>query len=194
MSSDPRNRVTGATAPRRAGPDRRRELGRQGEQLACARLAEAGLLVVARNWRCRLGEIDVIAAVPGLLVFCEVKTRRGDAYGTAAAAVTPIKQARLRRLAAAYLTSVEQAPCRVRFDVIAVNWPRGGSPPTLEHLATRARGHQSGRAAPRRAGGVLPMPAHPSADPEWQSLGGEERHCRDSPTKPSSSRATSRSL
>src|SRR6266540_4911997 len=133
MSSDPRNRVTGATAPRRAGPDRRRELGRQGEQLACARLAKAGLLVVARNWRCRLGEIDVIAAGSGLLVFCEVKTRRGDAYGTAAAAVTPAKQARLRRLAAAYLSSVDHPPCSVRFDVVTVTWTCSAAP-TVEHL------------------------------------------------------------
>jgi putative endonuclease len=125
MSSDPRNRVTDATTPPRPRPDRRGELGRHGEQLACAHLVEAGLRVVARNWRCRLGEIDVIAAGPGLLVFCEVKTRRGDAYGSAAAAVTPIKQARLRRLAAAYLSTVQQAPCRVRFDVVTVHWPRG---------------------------------------------------------------------
>jgi putative endonuclease len=115
------------------GPGRRVQLGREGERLACARLTEAGLRVVARNWRCRLGEIDVIAASPGLLVFCEVKTRRGDAYGTAAAAVTPAKQARLRRLAAAYLASVDHGPCRVRFDVVTVRWPRG-SAATVEHL------------------------------------------------------------
>jgi putative endonuclease len=118
---------------RRAVPDRRGELGRRGEQLACAVLTEAGLRVVARNWRCRLGEIDVIAAGPGLLVFCEVKTRRGDAYGTAAAAVTSHKQARLRRLAAAYLSSADQGPCRVRFDVVTVTWARGAAP-TVEHL------------------------------------------------------------
>jgi Holliday junction resolvase-like predicted endonuclease len=58
-----------------------------------------------------------------------VKTRRGDAYGTAAAAVTPAKQARLRRLAAAYLSSVDQGPCRVRFDVVTVTWPSGATGP-----------------------------------------------------------------
>jgi putative endonuclease len=131
MSSEPRTRSSGqgppppgpgSPAPGR-GPGRRVQLGREGERLACARLTEAGLSVVARNWRCRLGEIDVIAAGPGLLVFCEVKTRRGDAYGTAAAAVTPAKQARLRRLAGAYLASVDHGPCRVRFDVVTVRWP-----------------------------------------------------------------------
>ena len=58
-------------------PADRAELGRRGEALACARLTAAGLRVVARNWRCQTGEIDVVAEAPGLLVFCEVKTRRG---------------------------------------------------------------------------------------------------------------------
>jgi hypothetical protein len=59
--------------------DERLELGRLGEALAAARLEAAGMRVVDRNWRCRDGEIDLIAAGPGLLVFCEVKTRRGHA-------------------------------------------------------------------------------------------------------------------
>jgi putative endonuclease len=113
--------------------DERLELGRLGEALAAARLEAAGLRVVAHNWRCREGEIDLVAAGPGLLVFCEVKTRRGHGYGSPAAAVTYAKQARLRRLAAAYLAASPAMPCRVRFDVVAVTWPRRG-PPVLEHL------------------------------------------------------------
>ena len=101
------------------------ELGRRGEALACARLTAAGLRVVARNWRCQSGEIDVVAEAPGLLVFCEVKTRRGD--GNAA------KQAQLRRLAGAYLRAIPHRPCRVRFDVVTVVWPRRGQP-RVEHL------------------------------------------------------------
>jgi len=115
-------------AATRASGDGRRELGRLGEALAGSRLEAAGLRVVARNWRCREGEIDLVAAGPGLLVFCEVKTRRGDGYGSPAAAVTPAKQARLRRLAAAYLAASLTPPCRVRFDVVVVTWPRGGRP------------------------------------------------------------------
>src|ERR671934_754039 len=109
------------------------DLRRRGEALACARLVATGLRVVARNWRCRGGEIDVVAARDGLLVFCEVKTRRGDGHGTAAEAVTPAKQARLRGLAAAYLAATPHAPCQVRFDVVAVTWPPGG-PPLVDHL------------------------------------------------------------
>jgi putative endonuclease len=113
--------------------DERLELGRLGEALAAARLEAAGMRVVDRNWRCRDGEIDLIAAGPGLLVFCEVKTRRGHGYGSPAAAVTYAKQARLRRLAAAYLAASAAPPCRIRFDVIAVTWPRSGQP-SIEHL------------------------------------------------------------
>jgi putative endonuclease len=113
--------------------DPRRELGRRGEALACARLEATGLRVVARNWRCREGELDLVAAGPGMLVFCEVKTRRGDGYGTPAAAVTRAKQARLRRLAAAYLSATAAPACRVRFDVVTVTWPRGG-PAAVDHL------------------------------------------------------------
>ena len=114
-------------------PSDRGQLGRRGEALACARLAAAGLRIVARNWRCQTGEIDVVADAPGLLVFCEVKTRRGDAYGTPAAAVTAAKQAQLRRLAGAYLRATPHPPVRVRFDVVTVIWPRRGDP-RVEHL------------------------------------------------------------
>ena len=112
---------------------RRARLARQGEDLACELLTAAGLTVVARNWRCREGEIDVVALAPGLLVVCEVKTRRGDGFGTPAAAVTAAKRHRLRRLAAAYLAQAGLPPVRVRFDVVAITWPRGAAP-RAEHL------------------------------------------------------------
>lgn len=114
-------------------PADRGELGRRGEALACARLTAAGLRIVARNWRCQTGEIDVVAEAPGLLVFCEVKTRRGVGYGTPAAAVDAAKQAQLRRLAGAYLRTTSHRPSRVRFDVVTVVWPRQGQP-QVEHL------------------------------------------------------------
>jgi putative endonuclease len=117
----------------RPSTDERHELGRLGESLAATLLEAAGLRVVARNWRCREGEIDLVAAGPGLLVFCEVKTRGGHGYGSPAAAVTSTKQARLRRLAAAYLAAVPTPSCRVRFDVVAVTWTRGYRP-VVEHL------------------------------------------------------------
>src|SRR6266511_2540091 len=122
MSSDHRNAAPAPGLARATGSNRR------GQELACERLTALGLRIVARNWRCRTGEIDVVAAGPDLLVFCEVKTRRGHGYGTPAEAVTPAKRARLRQLAAAYLAAVEHPACRVRFDVVAVHWPRGHAP------------------------------------------------------------------
>jgi putative endonuclease len=110
---DPRGPAAGygpGMAGIRPSTDERLQLGRLGEELAATLLEAAGLRVVARNWRCREGEIDLVAAGPGTLVFCKVKTRRGNAYGSPAAAVTTAKQARLRRLAAAYLATVPAAP------------------------------------------------------------------------------------
>jgi putative endonuclease len=130
---DPASDYRPGMAGIRPSADERLELGRLGESLAASLLEAAGLRVVARNWRCREGEIDLVAAGPGLLVFCEVKTRRGRGYGSPAAAVTPTKQARLRRLAVAYLATVPARSCRVRFDVVAVIWPRSG-PPAVDHL------------------------------------------------------------
>jgi putative endonuclease len=116
-------------------PDTPTDLARRGEDLACTLLADAGLLVTDRNWRCGAGEIDIVARAPGLLVICEVKTRRGHAFGTPAAAVTDDKLRRLLRLAGAYLAAHPPgAPVTVRFDVVEVTWPRGHRP-TAHHRA-----------------------------------------------------------
>jgi len=81
---------------------------------------EHGYLVVARNWRCRDGELDLILSKDRVYVFCEVKTRSSDGFGTPAEAVTPSKQARIRRLASKWLR--EDAPSRkdIRFDVVTI--------------------------------------------------------------------------
>jgi len=132
--------------PRRPRPDeaarpgpssrsrRRAELGRLGEDLACRVLTRAGLTIAARNWRCREGEIDIVAHTGDVLVICEVKTRSGDLLGTPAAAVTPAKQRRLRQLAAAFVAEHAARPLTIRFDVVAVTW-RPGAEPTTEHFA-----------------------------------------------------------
>jgi putative endonuclease len=87
----------GAASP--AGKDRR-ALGRAGEDLAVAWYEAHGYEVVARNWRCREGELDVVARQGRLHIFCEVKSRSSDTFGLPAEAVGPVKRARLRRLAA----------------------------------------------------------------------------------------------
>ncbi|HZB71907.1 MAG TPA: YraN family protein [Acidimicrobiales bacterium] len=99
----------------------RRALGASGEDLAAAWYAERGWRVLDRNWRSgRDGELDVVATKGGVLVVCEVKARSSVAFGTPLEAVTPAKQARIRRLAAAYLAASPVRARTVRFDVAAV--------------------------------------------------------------------------
>jgi putative endonuclease len=96
-------------------------LGSRGEALAAAWYEAADYAVVARNWRCREGEIDLVVRRPGEIVFCEVKTRTSDRFGVPAEAVTVAKQRRLRVLAARFLASCPgDAGRRVRFDVVSV--------------------------------------------------------------------------
>lgn len=111
-------------------------VGRYGEQVAARYLGEHGLEVLERNWRCPHGEIDLVAhdRVPDELVFVEVKTRRGTGYGHPAEAVTPVKLARLRRLAGAWLGAHGAARARgIRIDVVAVLLRPAGRP-VVEHL------------------------------------------------------------
>jgi putative endonuclease len=106
--------------------DPRPERGRAGED-ATTRVYEArGFRVLARNWRCPLGEIDLVLAREDLVVICEVKTRTGVAFGGGYDAVTWSKRRKLRRLAEAFLAEHVPASSRVRFDVASV-WlgPRG---------------------------------------------------------------------
>lgn len=98
----------------------RRALGARGEELAARWYLDRGYEIVDRNWRCRDGEIDIMAARGPVLVVCEVKTRTSDAFGSPAAAVTPAKQRRLRRLAMAWLDEHGAQGRRLRFDVAAV--------------------------------------------------------------------------
>lgn len=114
----------------------RRAVGAYGERVAVRALSEAGMLIVDRNWRCRDGELDIVALDGDCLVFCEVKTRRGTAYGGPAEAVTRAKAARLRRLVGAWLTAHPDRAgefAQVRVDVIAVTRPRAGAA-QVEHL------------------------------------------------------------
>jgi len=112
----------------------RNELGALGEQVAVDHLRNAGLRIVARNWRCRYGELDVIADdASGTVVFVEVKTRSGDGFGGVEQAVTPQKVRRIRRLAGLWLAGQDARWAQVRIDVIGVRVGRGPRPEVL-HL------------------------------------------------------------
>jgi len=100
--------------------DDRHVLGAHGEALAAQWYERRGFVVLARNWRCSFGELDLVVGRPGLVVFCEVKTRSSTAYGGAVVAVGRGKQRRIRRLAAEWLAS-NPGHAEVRFDVAAVD-------------------------------------------------------------------------
>jgi len=107
-------------------------LGEIGENLAARELERRGYAVLARRYRRRGGEIDIIAADGRTLVFVEVKTRGGDDYGSAAAAVTPLKQRRLIATARDYLSRQRLLDVPCRFDVVAVCLSGGGPEPEVE--------------------------------------------------------------
>lgn len=113
----------------------RNQLGAFGEQRAVTYLRGLGWRILDRNWRCRHGELDVIAVDPdtGAVVFVEVKTRTGDGFGGLAYAVPPEKVRRLRRLAALWLADHEHRYRAVRIDVIGVRVGRCRVPEIL-HL------------------------------------------------------------
>lgn len=113
--------------------DARVAVGEYGERLAARMLADQGLTVLDRNWRCAAGELDIVARDGADLVFVEVKTRRGTGYGHPAEAVTPAKLARLRRLAGQWLAAHDERADGIRIDVVAVLLPRSGAA-HLEHL------------------------------------------------------------
>jgi putative endonuclease len=113
----------------------RAQIGALGERLAVEYLTSRGLRVLARNWRCRYGELDVIVADPtaGVVVFVEVKTRTSDRFGGVEQAVTPQKVRRLRRLAGVWLAGQDHSWAQVRIDVVGVRIGRGPTP-EITHL------------------------------------------------------------
>ena len=105
--------------------DARISLGKSGEDLACRELERRGYVIVARRYRVRGGELDVIARDGETIVFVEVKTRAGRMFGEAAEAVTPLKQLRMTRLAEEYLMRHHLVDCPCRFDVVSIHADAG---------------------------------------------------------------------
>ncbi|MFZ3415552.1 YraN family protein [Arthrobacter sp. 3Tela_A] len=110
------------------------QLGRSGEELAAQYLAAAGYDVLERNWRCRQGEIDLVARDGNTLVIAEVKTRSSLDYGHPFEAVSAAKLARLYLLAAAWTREHSAVRSSWRVDAVSVLLPGGDRPPVIEHL------------------------------------------------------------
>ncbi|MCW2572832.1 MAG: hypothetical protein JWO88_2890 [Frankiales bacterium] len=109
-------------------------LGRDGEDLAAAHLAAAGMRVLARNWRCREGELDIVALEGATVVFVEVKARSGTGFGQPAEAVGRVKARRIHGLACLWLAEHRPTGSHdLRFDVVSVLRRRGFAPEVV-HL------------------------------------------------------------
>jgi putative endonuclease len=109
-------------------------VGSQGEELAANFLRRLRYRILERNYRCRCGEIDIVARQGETVVFVEVKTRRSDRYGSPALSVTPFKQRQIARAAQTWLAANRLADAAARFDVLSIRL-REGEPPEIEHIA-----------------------------------------------------------
>jgi putative endonuclease len=105
--------------------------GTGGEDLACQHLVGQGFVILERNYRCRAGEIDIVARDGETLVFVEVKERADASHGGAVEAVTGPKRRRVIRAAQHWAAVHRESESRVRFDVVAIDWGPDG--PTIRH-------------------------------------------------------------
>ncbi len=111
---------------------RRLILGKRGEGLAEKYLKKQGYQIIQTNYRCSLGELDIIANDHGILVFAEVKTRVSETHGPPQAAVTPVKQRKLGQIAQSYLSFHELHRVDCRFDVVAIHLSAKGKVDRVE--------------------------------------------------------------
>jgi len=108
----------------------RLELGERGEALALEKIKHLGYRDIVRNYRCRLGEVDLVAKDGDVLVFIEIKTRKGRSVGFAKEAVNGRKQKQISKVALHYMKTNNCCDVSARFDVVAVSM--GSGPPCIE--------------------------------------------------------------
>lgn len=126
--------------------NRRQKLGAQGENLAAARLSQMGYEIIKTNWRCKFGELDMVAWHEKCLTFIEVRTRQGNRSGTPEESVNARKQLRLQTLVEAFLQAEGEAlglgetlpPCRI--DVVAIEYRFDGQLTRLEVIQNAVEG------------------------------------------------------
>jgi putative endonuclease len=119
--------------------DDRQDLGRRGEQLAARQLEAKGYQIVAQNWRCETGELDLVAREGECLVVIEVRTRRGRSMGSPEESITAAKQARLIALGEAYVQESNWAG-GWRIDVVAIEMDRRGRVLRVDHYENAVTG------------------------------------------------------
>lgn len=109
-------------------------LGESGERVARRHLLDRGYAILEKNYRCRYGEVDIVAQQGAELVFTEVRTRRGTEFGTAQESVTSTKAKHLIAASQHYLERHFLTDIDWRIDLVSINWPPGGAAPGIEHL------------------------------------------------------------
>jgi putative endonuclease len=119
--------------------DDRQGLGRHGEELSAHFLASKGYGILARNWRCEAGELDLVARDGDCLVLVEVRARRGRALGSPEESITPAKQVRLANLAEAYVQTHDWNG-DYRIDVVAIEYDRRGRLLRVDHYENAVSG------------------------------------------------------
>jgi putative endonuclease len=118
----------------RDSPHWKQLLGRYGERKACTYLKKQGYRILEKNFRCKAGEVDIIAADHETLVFVEVKTRSSDQFGTPQEAVTPEKLRTLKEAAHYYMQETSAPPTQVRYDILALTIDQNTKVKNIEHI------------------------------------------------------------
>jgi putative endonuclease len=115
-------------------PDSRKELGAKGEKLAAGFLKRKGYKILQRNYRCKLGEVDIVAEKDKTLVFVEVRTQQTEKFGPPQYSVNSSKRSHISRVALFYIKEKRLVEQSCRFDVIAITFSPGSRKPSIEHI------------------------------------------------------------
>jgi putative endonuclease len=118
----------------------KQRLGQRGEDMAAVYLQEQGYVILGRNWQCPVGEMDIVAREGEMLAFVEVRTRRGDRFGTPEESITPAKQAKLVEVAQTYVQENGLEDVAWRIDVVAVEISRQGQVKRLDLIRNAVGG------------------------------------------------------
>lgn len=114
--------------------DSRKEVGNKGEKLAAKFLKRKGYKIIQRNYKCKLGEIDIIAEQDRTIVFVEVKTRRTQEFGPPQNAITAAKRSQISKVALFYIREKKLVDQSCRFDVIGITFSPESRKPRIEHI------------------------------------------------------------
>ncbi len=114
--------------------DSRKEVGNKGEKLAAKFLKRKGYKIIQRNYKCKLGEIDIIAEQDRTIVFVEVKTRRTQEFGPPQNAITAAKRSQISKVALFYIREKKFVDQSCRFDVIGITFSPESRKPRIEHI------------------------------------------------------------